>query len=291
MDLDFSDLGLEVTKPKAGLETASALFYGPVGCGKTTLATSVVDVAELSPVLVVDFENSTASVAEQYGDHPDLDVVQVREWKKAENLIEALCTKPHKYKTVIMDPMNNLVHLLMQHMNKLVEYKRSLLHKESVGKITAAETAHLAKLASVKMQDNVNNSLGEATTSLADYGMIGTKMTKVIYDLNAAPFLTLFVTHANNQEDDRGRTLSIRPDMPGNVSKERITEKPHLVGFVRKVQTKDEEGNAKTSVVVQFEGGKTAQGIPFAAKRRLNVPNTMLNPTMTDIWNHINGGK
>lgn len=291
MDLDFSDLGLEITKPKAGLETASALFYGPVGCGKTTLAASVVEVAELSPVLVVDFENSTASVADKYGDHPDLDVVQVREWKKAEQLIESLCTKPHKYKTVIMDPMNNLVHLLMQHMNKLVEYKRALLQKEAEGKLTAAENKHLSRLASVKMQDNVNNSLGEATTSLADYGMIGTKMTKVIYDLNAAPFLVLFVTHANNQEDDRGRTLSIRPDMPGNVSKERISEKPHLVGFVRKVRIKDEEGNPKSSVVVQFEGGKTSQGIPFTAKRRLNVPEVMQNPNMTDIWNYINGVK
>lgn len=291
MDLDFSDLGLEITKPKAGLETASVLLYGPVGCGKTTLAATVVEIPELSPALVVDFENSTASVAEQYGDHPDLDVVQVRDWKKGEKLVEALCTKPHKYKTVVMDPMNNFAHLMMQHMNKLVEYKRALLQKEATGKLTAAESQHLAKLASVKMQDNVNNSLGEATTSLADYGMIGTKMTKIIYDLNAAPFLTIFVTHVNNQEDDRGRTLSIRPDMPGNVSKERISEKPHLVGFVRKVVTKDEEGKPKSSVVVQFEGGKTSQGVPFTAKRRLNVPDHMYNPTMTDIWNHINGVK
>lgn len=289
MDLDLSDLGLEITKPKAGLETASVLLYGPVGCGKTTLASTVVEVAELSPVLVVDFENSTASVADRYGDHPDLDVVQVRDWKKAEKLIEMLVAGNHKYKTVVMDPMNNLVHLLMQHMNRLVEYKRALLHKQSDGKLTPAEAKHLAKLDSVKMQDNVNNSLGEATTSLADYGMIGTKMTKVIYDLNAAPFLTIFVTHANSQEDDRGRTLSIRPDMPGNVSKERISEKPHLVGFVRKLQRKDENGNPETVVAVQFESSKTAQGVPFTAKRRLNVPETMLNPTMSDIWNHING--
>src|SRR5690554_3790531 len=105
MDLDLSDLGLEITKPKAGLETASVLFYGPIGCGKTTLASTVVEVAELSPVLVVDFENSTASIADKYGDHPDLDVIQVRDWKKAESLIETLCTKPHKYKTIIIDPM------------------------------------------------------------------------------------------------------------------------------------------------------------------------------------------
>jgi hypothetical protein len=293
VDLDLSDLGMQVTKAKAGLEQASILFYGPIGCGKTTIAATAVEVPELAPVLVLDFENSSASVAERYGEHPDLDVVQLGDWKKAEKLVDHLCkggtVNGRRYKTVVVDPMNAFGRSLQQHMITLVEYKRVLLHKEAHGKLTAAESRQLQQMSSIKMQDNVNNSLGEATTSRPDYGMIGTKFSGIIDRLHRAPFLTIFVTHANREENEQGRSLSLRPDMPGNVAKAILGERPHLVGFVQKAVRKDEDGNEEVFVVTRFEVGRH-EGLPFIAKKRLPVPQTMVNTTIPAIWEHINGG-
>ena len=293
MDLNLDDLGMRVTKAEGGLGQASILFYGPVGCGKTTIAATAVEVPELTPVLVLDFENSTASVAEKYGEHPDLDVIQMSDWKKSEKIVDHLCEggtiNGRQYATVIVDPMNAFGRNLQQHMIKVVEYKRTLLHKESNGGLTAAERRHLSALSSVKMQDNVNNSLGEATTSLADYGMIGAKFSGIIDKLHKGPFLTIFVSHANKEEDDRGRSLSLRPDMPGNVAKGILAERPHLVGFVHKAVRKDDEGNEEVYVVARFETGQHT-GLPFVAKKRLPVPQAMINPTMPLIWGHINNG-
>lgn len=290
MDLDLSDLGLEISKPNASLLNASILFYGDVGCGKTTLAASAAEIPELSPVLVVDLENSSASLADRYGDSPDLDVVQVRDWKKAEKLIEALCTKPHKYKTVIIDPVNALGHFLQQHMRRLVEYKRKLTHMEAAGTLSAQQDRQLKQMTSIKTQEATNNSLGEATTSLADYGMLGAKMTDVIYDLNSAPFLAIFVTHQNVEENEVGRSLSLRPDAPGTITKERLAEKPHLVGLVRRRMIKGEDGKATIGITVQFEASKV-NGLPIKAKRRLPVPPIVEDPTMTKLWNYINNGE
>jgi hypothetical protein len=270
MDLDLSDLGLEITKPQAALSEASLLFYGEQGCGKTTLAATAVDVPELAPVLVIDMENSSAAVARKYGEHPDLDVVQVRDWVKLERLIDHLCVSPvlngKRYRTVILDPVNDVGRLLQQHMIKLVEHKRRLLRKSELGgKLTETVERQLKQLSSVKIQDSVNNSLGEATTSLPDYGILGAKAGKIIGNMSSAEFLAI-------------------------MGKEILAQKPHLVGFMQMAVSTDEDGKEKVDTLVRFVPG-TVGSLPFKAKRRLEgTPNALVNPTMGTIWNHITNG-
>lgn len=296
MDLDLSDLGLEITKADATVGQSALLFYGDQGCGKTTLAATAVEVPDLSPVLVIDLENSSAAVSRKYGNHPDLDVVQVRDWVKLERLIDHLCVSPvlngRRYKTVILDPFNDVGRLLQQHMIKLVEHKRRLLLKGELGKLTTTDERQLKQLGSVKIQDSVNNSLGEATTSLPDYGILAAKAGKIIGNMSSAEFLAIFVTHADREENKAGRTLSLRPDYPGNVGKGILAQKPHLVGYMQMAVSTDDKGVEQINTVVRFmPGHDRVTDLPFKAKRRLEgVPNTLINPTMATIWNHINEG-
>lgn len=288
MDLDLSDIpGLEVSKPQIALEQGTILFYGLPGSGKTTLAASACEVDELGPVLVLDFENSTAAVAAKWGSHPKLDIIQVRTWPQAVAILEKICFTPHKYKTVIIDPINALIQLLQMHMMKRAETKRKLLLKS---KLTPKEQALLDSLGGVKLMDNTNNSLGESTTTQADYGVIGTKTMTIVNQLASAPFLTVLVTHADDRVNEATRQVIMRPDTPGNVGKKVIEEKPTLVGYTRKTRTKDADGNEHERVVIHFENGKVGN-VPFRAKKRLGLPASMEDPTMSDIWNIVNNAK
>lgn len=288
LDLDLSDIpGMEVSKAQAALSHATMLFYGLPGSGKTTLAASACEVEELGPVLVLDFENSTAAVAEKWGEHPNLDIIQVRDWPKAVAILEKVCFTPHKYKTVIIDPINALIQLLQMHMMKRAETKRKLLLKP---KLSPQEQRLLDSLSGVKLMENTNNSLGESTTSQADYGVIGTKTMTIVNQLAAAPFLTIFVTHADDRVNEATRQVIMRPDTPGNVGKKVIEEKPTLVGYTRKSRVKNEDGTERERVLIHFENGKVGS-VPFRAKKRLGLPSTLEDPTMSTIWNIVNNAK
>lgn len=288
MNLDLSDLpGVEISTPKASLHGASLLFYGLPGAGKTTLAASTVDVPELGPVLYLDFENSTAAVAAKYGDHPNLHVIQIRTWSDAVKVLHKVLYTPHQYKTVVVDPINALMQLLQMHMNRRVETKRKLQLKET---LTPTEQKQLDSLGGVRVQENTNNSLGEATTSQPDYGVIGTKTIEIVNALAAAPFLSIMVTHADDRISEATRQAIIRPDTPGNVGKKIIEEKPSVVGYLRQVTRKDDDGNEVDSVAISFQNGKVGP-TPFRAKKRLGLPRGIINPDMTQIWNIVNNAK
>lgn len=89
------------------------LFYGPYGSGKTHLALSASEVEGLYPVAVLDLEGSTTGVIDKF-DKSRIEIVRPKdrwpgkEWAATNTLIENLLTKPHPYKTVIVDPANTL---------------------------------------------------------------------------------------------------------------------------------------------------------------------------------------
>lgn len=119
---DF-ELNLEsLTSDISELENPDLLaFYGPFGSGKTWLAASAAEVASLSPVLYLDFEGSTSGTIHQFKDL-DIDVINVpkvakgKEWSLIKKLLGSptqgiqgeLFTKKHKYKTVVIDPLNTV---------------------------------------------------------------------------------------------------------------------------------------------------------------------------------------
>ena len=283
MKLNLDGLGVEFTKPQALVSQASIVLYGMPGCGKTTLAASAVDVPELRDVLILDFENSSAAVAEKYGEHPNLDVVQLRDWKKATQVLDLVLTTPHQYKTVVIDPVNGLMQLLQIEMKRRVSRKIELSAK---AKLTAREGAELKALAKVNIPSATNNSMGEPGTTEADYGLIGNEATHLMARLNAAPFLVIMNTHADQYSSRTQPREILRPDMPGNVGRKVVTQKPHVVGFMDS-QTAMVDGEMREAFRIQFRPGKVGS-LPFEAKSRVGLRDEIINPTMSDLWEAMN---
>jgi hypothetical protein len=281
--LDLSDLGVEFTKPKALLSQASIVLYGMPGCGKTTLAATAVDVPELRDVLILDFENSTAAVAEKYGEHPNLDVVQLRDWSTSVRVLSKVLAGGHQYKTVVLDPINGLIQQLQVEMKRRVSRKVELSEKT---RRSSVEEAELKALSKVNVPDRSNNSMGDPGTTEADYGVIGNEVTSLMARLNAAPFLAIMTTHADNYSSRTQTREILRPDMPGNVGRKVMTQKPHVVGFMDN-QTAMVDGKVREAFRIQFRPGKVGS-LPFEAKSRVGLRDEIINPTMSDLWEAMN---
>lgn len=99
---EFFDLAsiAPITAPRKPEEKSTYLFYGLPGSGKTSLAGSAIDVAAMSPVLLLDFENGSSALSRKY---PDVDVIHIKKWADSIPIVEALANEKTKYKTVIFD--------------------------------------------------------------------------------------------------------------------------------------------------------------------------------------------
>lgn len=92
--------GLRVAPVKDRLQTINLLVYGESGVGKTVLAGSADAVPEMRPVLVIDIEGGSLSLASTY---PDVNVVRVQNWQQMQDVYNELADGKSGYRTVILD--------------------------------------------------------------------------------------------------------------------------------------------------------------------------------------------
>ena len=92
-----------VKKATAVNKINSAIIFGEYGTGKTWFAASADEIADYSPVLIVDIEGSAAGVGRKY---PNVDIVEADTHEKLEFIMNELLTTEHPYKTVIFDTLN-----------------------------------------------------------------------------------------------------------------------------------------------------------------------------------------
>lgn len=80
------------------------ILYGDTGVGKTYLAGSAADSEALSPVLMIDVEGGTLTLAGK----KNIDVFRPENWSDVQEAYNVLRTEDHKYRTVIIDSLTEV---------------------------------------------------------------------------------------------------------------------------------------------------------------------------------------
>ena len=101
---DFPKLPFEqfITKASQLNTPKTILVYGDPKRGKSWFAASAAEVAELSPVLVIDTEGGSSAIAR---DWKDVDVINVKSHEEFDSVVKSLISTEHKYKTIIIDTL------------------------------------------------------------------------------------------------------------------------------------------------------------------------------------------
>lgn len=111
---DLSSLA-PIEKPRPMSKKFSMVLYGVKGAGKSSLAGSCAMVEELSPVLFLATEDGSSVLARDYGDDPNLDVINIEDWRTAAPIIQAVADNETKYKTVVVDTIAELQEFMKAH--------------------------------------------------------------------------------------------------------------------------------------------------------------------------------
>lgn len=242
--------------PKKAAEVGlprSILLYGPPKRGKTVCAASIVDVPGYERVLVVDVEGGASAISAWY---PEVDVVAIHTAVEFDGFIEALVdgkivepTSGEPYQCVIIDTLDK---------------------------------AQERKLEWFDHQPEALTKGGEKNT-LYKWGAIKTWTTKLADALHMAPFLTIFVAHVMDAQDERTgkykQTVAL-----GGSSKDTFPATPDLVGFFDVSRIKNDKGVSEVVRTADFSvTDRRVTGQRFHDK----LDGVVADPTFEKIYRRI----
>lgn len=175
--------GLHISSPE-DYSWINLLIYGDPGVGKTRLAGSSVLVPEMCPVLLLDFEGGTLSLA---GDMREIDIVRLTSWERVDKLYGSLYDN-NPYKTVVVDSLSEL-------------------QKFSMSQIMEA----------VVMKDRERDP---DIAGLREWGKNGEQVRRFVRAFRDLPCNTIFTALVSEDRDERTNSYKSRPGLPGKLKGE-----------------------------------------------------------------------
>lgn len=160
------------------------LIYGEPGTGKTVLAGSASVVEAMSPVLLLDIEGGTMSLADTYS---NVDVIRITHWLDLQKIYNKLYAGDHGYKTVILDSLTEA-------------------QKLSMGDI-------------MKRAVKEDPDLDPDVPTMRAWGKNIEQMRKFTRALRDLPCNVIFTALVDSDKDNRGKTVS-RPSFQGKLKGE-----------------------------------------------------------------------
>lgn len=210
---DEFNLDSWVSPPEDLGDPQMLMFVGPPGGGKSWLAASAAEVDGLWPVLIIDTEGSTQGTLR--GLPKDrIDVLRPQErfdgkdiYPKTVAVLEGLLSKPHKYKTVVIDTADILQ-----------RWARAYGHDEK------------NKFAQWEYLD-------DELTNPAAYTRDGKMVARGLFHrLKAADFLTILVVH-DKQDYDADGTLMNDTYLWQGAGKTKLGGIPDILGIITRNTT------------------------------------------------------
>lgn len=252
----FSLDDFDIKKADTLKEPHSITIYGPPGKGKSVFAASISEVPGFERTLILDTEGGAVSVGAWY---PKADVLQCPTAAMFSKAFEAL--------------MNG----------KLVERESGLPYQaviiDTLDKVQARQLEVFAKSPEARTSSGGDNPLYK-------WGAIKIWMEKITDAAHQAPFLTIFVVHAEDYKDENNGTVTTTV-MLGGASRFNFPSVSDAVGYfnVTKVKGADNKTVEHRSVDFRTQG-------KFVTKQRFadRLNGVVLDPTMPSIFEKIRGG-
>lgn len=215
------EFNLSLTKylvdPEELTQPEMILLYGPPGGGKTWLAASAAEVEGLYPVFFLDTEGSTQGTIDSF----PKDRIKVlrpqkaypgNEYKGSVLVLEELLTKPHPFKTVVIDVAD-------------------VLQEWSTAEGTVAGDGF------AKWNFTHDELTAPPNKKVGRRGLF--------HRLKAAPFLVILVIHDTQETNEEGSVISANFQWQGQ-GKTKLGGLPDVVGYVTRDTTS--AGVSKTTL-------------------------------------------
>ena len=175
-------------------------------------------------------------------DFKDVDVINVETHEQLDKVTNDLLSIKHKYKTVIIDTLG----VAMDRAEKVFGER----------------------------PENKGNKFGK-------WGDLKIWANDLVRAMHSAPFVSIILTHAEDQKDENTGAVKTVPSIPGS-SKKDLPGIPDIIGYMTAEKTED--GGVRRVLVVTSSDR-------LVTKNRFNLPPVIGEPSMKKIIELIQGGK